>query len=163
MRKLLLKLILFGGIGFALLLTYIFGFTNGTKFAGANYIPESYQAKQISEDRLFKAVNQWRESQNKQTYITSPVLCGFATQRVKEIQSDWSHDGFKELSKTGEVYKFQNFSQTGENILRDFSEENGGLESWLNSPTHRANLDSDFTHSCIRCENNYCVQLFGKY
>lgn len=157
MRKLLFKLILFGGIGFALLLTYIFGFTNGTKFAAANYNPEINKIKQIDEDRLWEVVNEWREKQGKSLYKTDIVLCGYANERVKKIQSDWSHDGFHTLKKVDQ------FTTLGENILNDFDNEETGLNSWLNSTTHKANLDENFSHSCIRCENNYCVQLFGKY
>lgn len=161
MRKLLLKLILFGGIVFALLLTYIFGFTNGTKFTKANAVPESQQSRLVDENELWTIANNWREEQGKTAYTINPILCGFADQRVDEIQTDFSHKGYLLISEN-KIHKAGGFYRTGENIARDFFNANDVFRSWLSSPTHRENLDENFTESCIRCENNYCVQLFGK-
>lgn len=111
---------------------------------------------QIDEDDLLSAVNTWRSESNFTAYKKSDILCGYATRRVKEIQVNWSHDGFENMPR------IDSFQILGENLSKDFYTSNKTLNSWLNSPSHKKNLTENFTYTCIRCENNHCVQIFAK-
>jgi len=158
MKKVMKHVPLLSLVGFILLLTYIFGFMSGTNFGKKTVTPQVCSAaKEVSEDKLLKVVNDWRTSKGKKNYKIDTILCGYATERVKEVKSDWSHKQFKTMNK------IDSFITLGENLSKDIFNEAEILNSWLNSPTHRENLENSFTHSCIRCEDNYCVQLFGKY
>lgn len=106
-------------------------------------------------------VNTWRKENGKQTYQTSPKLCEIATERVGDIQQDWSHNGF-----TGRI-KDTNYLLLGENLAKNFDDPELMLKAWLDSEGHRKNLTEDFTDTCVVCKFNekgssYCVQLFAK-
>jgi len=115
----------------------------------------------VDQDVLFESVQNWRLELGKEAYIADSQLCEFANKRVKEIQSDFSHSGYRKMAET-EIYKDGRYSKTGENLSEGVVYELELLNKWLTSPSHRDNLEDDFTHSCVRCENNYCVQIFGK-
>ena len=116
------------------------------------YVPEV-----ADEEDLWTEVNDWKYKEAGYTYSKSAILCEYADIRVEQIKTDWSHSGFKAISDSRGFYRL------GENLSNNLDTEYVILQSWLNSPTHKANLDENFTHSCIRCEDNYCVHLFGKY
>lgn len=125
-------------------------------FAQKPQTQELVPPQPIDEMELLSVVNNWRINQGKTEYYSDPTLCEYADLRVEQIKSDWSHDGFYAMQKDG------SFSLLGENLSRyDYSPEYVFGE-WLNSPEHRQNLERDFTHSCIRCEDNYCAHIFAK-
>lgn len=110
----------------------------------------------LSEEKLLGMINLWR---GNKAYIEDKNLCEIAEFRAWQIQKNFNHDGvYSEL-----VYGMTNFMRAGENLARDFSTERQTFEAWLASPTHKANLDADFTHSCIRCIEDDCVQIFAGY
>lgn len=146
---------------FALFMGVIFGglisYTYATDPRKEDYSSQRNAWKtEISESKLWEVVNTWREDNNLNQYIKDEVLCNYAESRISEIKNDWSHDGFKSMEK------IDNFSWLGENLSKETFGENQTLQMWLESPEHRENLEKDFTHSCIKCDNNYCVQIFGK-
>lgn len=108
------------------------------------------------ETELFSLVQQWRVENDLPQYEIDEKLCKYASVRLTEIQSDWSHSGFKKQSREA------GFNHTAENLGKDFQKPESMLNAWLNSETHRANLDRDYTHSCIKCENQHCVHWFRK-
>lgn len=120
--------------------------------------------KQVSEDRLWNTVNQWRVEQGKPAYEEDQKLCQFADRRAKEIQDNYSHEGFIAIGLEGsnELLSQTGFTFAGENLSSDFNTEKETLNAWLNSDTHRKNLNDSFKYSCIRCLDNRCVQLFGR-
>lgn len=125
------------------------------------YFPES-SPPVIEEKRLWTVVNNWKEEEDGYVYIYSEPLCSFASKRLEEVQKDWSHLGFlNDTSK--EIFKTTKFTNAGENLTKNQLAERYVLTEWLDSEDHRKNLEDPFTHSCIRCENNYCVQLFASY
>lgn len=121
----------------------------------------------LNEKLMWKLVNDWRKNQGKAEYVIDENLCSLADIRVSEIKTNWSHEGFKERGSSGsdELYS-TGFINVGENLAQStdgWSDENSLFYNWLNSPSHKENLDKDYSHSCVKCEDNYCVQLFGKY
>lgn len=113
----------------------------------------------LSNEKLLKIINDWRVSQNLAPYKVSEFLCGVADIRIKEIQTEYSHKGLR-------AHRWCPENETctvGENLNMDVISNQITLDSWLNSPPHRKILDSNFTHTCIRTEGLYAVQIFGYY
>ena len=111
----------------------------------------------LTEDHLWMAVRDWRISQKFQPYTTDQRLCSLAEVRLKEIKTDYSHNGFYKHLKDF------SYVDLGENLAKDFYSTNKTLSNWLNSPSHRENLDAKFTYSCIRTDARYVVQIFGNF
>lgn len=112
---------------------------------------------EIDSNKLQSLVNQWRKTNDYPQYIKSPGLCNYARERLEEIKTDWSHDQFMSDScnKTP-------FNYCGENLSRGYLYEEQTLQAWLDSPTHRENIEKDFVYMCVECKDGYCSQQFGK-
>jgi len=115
----------------------------------------------IEKEDMTKTVNEWSLKNKGYEYEELPTLCEFAKLRVKEIENDWSHDGFRKL--TNQIRKDTNAADLGENLAKDFADEPGVLTGWLNSPPHRKVLDHPYTHMCIETDGNHVVQLFATF
>lgn len=113
----------------------------------------------INEQILWSLIQDWRKNNNLQPYIKDQNTCNLAYIRASEIQTDFSHNSFNNHTNDFSYYKL------GENIAKgsSSSHENDILNIWINSPSHRENLDYPYTHSCISCLNNKCVQIFADY
>jgi hypothetical protein len=123
--------------------------------------PETYQEITMSQDKLWQLVNNWRIENNLNDYQKDYFLCGVAN----EIIENPSHDFSKENPETQEFISIMNengYSKYGIIASRDKQSERDILYYWITS-AQKDILQDSFTHSCIRCENNYCVQLFAKY
>ncbi|NKI31410.1 CAP domain-containing protein [Croceivirga thetidis] len=74
-----------------------------------------------------------------------------------------SHEHFSD--RASELNKKANAISVGENVARSFPTEKGVLQAWLNSPTHKATIESDYTHTGISITINpngepYFTQMF---
>lgn len=112
---------------------------------------------QINVAELSKSVNKWRVKEGLSPFKEDSFLCAVASERSKEIKTDWSHDGWKKYLK---YVKYVDF---GENLSSNFTPPFDPLASWLNSPSHKENLLKPYKYACIRCNNNYCAQEFANY
>lgn len=125
----------------------------------SNSTPPVVVQKQTSVDEeiLFNLVNEWRVNNNLKPLLVSEPLCDFASIRVEEIKKDFSHDkAFVHRKNTG--------INVGENLSAPFTNPNEQklLNAWLNSPTHKDNIaDDHYIYSCLKCSENYCVQIFS--
>lgn len=115
------------------------------------YIPDD-------ENDLFEAVNNWRVQTNRPAYKKSEATCDFASKRAPQLKDDYSHNGFHEMIDSLPYAKGTYFS---ENIAGGFIFADKTLKGWLASPPHRKALEADYTHSCIKCDSGYCVQIFS--
>lgn len=117
------------------------------------YIPDD-------ADDLFQTVNEWRIKEGYQPYKKSEVACSFALKRLPQVKTDWEagHKGFYELAKS-----YPSNTYWGENLAKGFIFTDRTLNGWLNSPLHRENLEKPFTHSCIKCDSGFCVQIFSYF
>lgn len=121
----------------------------------------SPQESLISAEKLMSTVNDWRYSQGLQIYKNDERLCELANARAVESQLDFSHKAFYkrvDSSSVGFGYK-----DLAENLISGYNDENKALNIWLSSPTHLKNLKYNYSHSCIGCDNNYCVQIFANF
>lgn len=117
----------------------------------------------VSSDKLFQLVNEWRVQNGYKAYIYSEFAESIATKRMNEVQENFTHDKFLSDAKAG-VYCYDCY--LGENLIKGYFPEEKELKSWLNSPSHRANLERPYTHSAIVCSNtaeNYCVHIFSYF
>lgn len=111
----------------------------------------------LSSDKLFQLVNEWRAQNGYQAFIYSDFAESIAIRRLPEVKKDWSHNGFS-------YEKYCDSCYLGENLSRGYLTEPEILNAWLNSPSHRENLELPFSHSAIVCDNteeNYCVHIFS--
>ena len=90
---------------------------------------------------IFNSVNEYRTTQGKNTLKIDELLCAVALYRARESKTDWSHAGFFQLGNR------LPFKQTGENLSKDFVNP---IQAWINSPTHKANLDGNYRYEIGR-------------
>lgn len=118
-------------------------------------------------EEVLAEVNNWR-SKSYGAYSYSEELCTVATKRLSEIKKDFSHNGFQNMVNEGLLSS--KFTRLGENLANynrdlikfDPPKARDYLKGWLDSQSHKENLLADFTHSCVKCDKGYCVQIFGK-
>ena len=108
------------------------------------------------EDSLWRLVQDWRVKNNYQAYTKSQNMCEIAKIRVKEIQTDWSHDKFQAV-------RWCENCNLGENLASSYENEAEALSAWEDSPSHLAELSKPYTHSCIEKDGYYITQIFGYY
>jgi hypothetical protein len=96
----------------------------------------------ISSQELFEIVNEAREKQGLHPLLKNPLLEEAAFNKAQALFKN------QEFAHNLPGYEFQDFveeteyhySVLGENLAIDFVTEQGVLNGWLTSPTHRANL-----------------------
>jgi uncharacterized protein YkwD len=117
---------------------------------------------ELNEQKLEDMSNVYRASQNKNQLKHDQLLCDLADTRLPQIKVDFSHDEFVPLTK---IYyaKHSELAGIGENLAKDFYTEVATFGAWLDSPTHKNNLDSYWETTCVKCEQTTCIQVFGRY
>ena len=122
-------------------------------------------SKNFSGNKLFGLVNEYRTKNGlKQLVIYSP-LCEFARIRSEQVQSDWPHNGYDQAAGQGTLFSTicPNCIKVGENLAKDYPNEEAILQAWIFSAYHKDNLDGDWDWGCAVCSaNNYATFLFGK-
>jgi uncharacterized protein YkwD len=121
----------------------------------------------LPTDKTWSYIQAYKTKTSK-AYIYDQALCPYAKDRANDMYDEFSHRLF--LDKTQhEVRGALQYKHLGENLI-SYSENEVLLNPqslkyrWLESKSHRANLDSTkFTHSCLSCNDRYCVQLFAGY
>lgn len=109
---------------------------------------------------LWSEINLWRVSAGLRPYHWNDGLCKYAAIRTEEIKTDWSHDKFWNYKQL--AWEDLHYIVLGENLARDFTDEVTALHAWLNSPTHRNNLEYSYTDSCVVTSGGYAVQMFAQ-
>jgi uncharacterized protein YkwD len=130
--------------------------TQVTVIATHEPTPNNPTSVPFSSEKLMTLINKWRVSQGLQPYTESTTTCTVAKIRLQETQENWSHDGFVEAHN-----KYAPQSYMSENLSRDSSSEQITLQDWILSPSHFDNLKKDYPHSCLKCENGFCVDIFS--
>lgn len=114
--------------------------------------------------KLFNLVNKYRSDHGLPQLQWFHPLCEYSKKRSQEATTDWSHTGFNEDSKTGLLWQYcPDCIRVGENLAEGYSSEEAILQGWINSPSHKANLDGDWTNACSYFYGNkYVSMIFGK-
>jgi uncharacterized protein YkwD len=77
-----------------------------------------------------------------------------------------SHDGF--VSRSENIMKVLGAKTVGENIAYNYNSPQAALAAWLNSPSHKENIEGNFTHFGISIRENattgkkYYTNIFAK-
>ena len=78
-------------------------------------------------------------------------------------RSQISHDGF--ANRSDELGELENAVATGENVAAGQTSATAVMNAWLNSSSHKENIEGNFTHIGIAAIQNsngtyYYTQLF---
>lgn len=95
-------------------------------------------------------VDDYRINKGFKPLPEDPRLCKLAEERVEEIITDWSHNGYTRRTPILFSSYCPECSRIGENLARGYTTPEDTLTAWLNSPLHRANLDQDYNMGCLR-------------
>lgn len=112
-----------------------------------------------SSNNLTGEVIKFREQNGKGSLSQPSSVCDFAKERLSELQTNYSHDGFSEMKeKTGEGTAAENIARTSKNM--------GGhyvvFDMWAKSDGHRNNMLGDYTEGCGYYDGRYAVLILGK-
>lgn len=111
-------------------------------------------------DPLIPLVNSVREQNGCKIPLKQNAnLTMAAKHRIEYVfNGHWSHDGnWKEISSH---YKGR---YLGENLARNFDNDENVIFAWLISKTHReVMLDCKYTDTGVARKGSYYIQLFGK-
>lgn len=151
-KKIIVRILLASVILFVSSAIFVAGYAFGSLEPKTKTYPDA--------NKLFQIVNEWRTENGYQPYLIDQRLCDIADIRLAQTSRNWSHD---EFIPTIDRYFQGNYSEKSENLARDFYDEQSTLKAWLNSPTHKENLDKDYQYSCIALDGNYVVQIFGNF
>lgn len=108
----------------------------------------------LNSSIIFSQVNTYRQSQGLSTLSEHDALCSLALIRAKDSVTDWSHKGF--FAKAEVIQNSYGFAEVVENLVKDYSEIEV-VPAWLDSPTHKRNLDVNLKYGCIRCYQLNCA------
>jgi uncharacterized protein YkwD len=99
-----------------------------------------------SEMELACVINDYRVSIGKNAFeIINHMSYKSQEHNMYMIQNNVvNHDNFE--SRANNIMQVLGAVSVGENVAYNFSSPSAVLNAWLNSPSHKANLDSDFTH-----------------
>lgn len=119
--------------------------------------PVDIQPPHVNEHNLEILVNKYRVSNGLTELPEDSNLCSYASTRAEQIKTEWDHVPFmnNRCATTG-------YGTCGENLAYGYSTEESTLNGWINSRSHRENLNRNWTATCIKCSGNYCAQEFGK-
>lgn len=133
-------------------------------FVGSTYSEgSSYDSSNYAQDVL-DIVNRERDARGLDALVLDETLCAAADVRAQEIAVRFEHyrlDGSKALSILPE-YGISYYA-AGENIAQGQRSAEEVMESWMNSPGHKANiLDEKYTKLGVGYDaaSNSWVQLF---
>lgn len=146
----------------AILITVVLSLIGMFSSAVVSYSPPT-PPPPITRDALMAEFNLYRKEHNLNPVKHSDLLCPFAEERVREIQTDWSHKGFR-----AEVDNFTNAHREidwiGENLAKEYDDAKAVFVAWDNSPTHKENLiNPEYSIVCFTVDNRHIVQMLGGF
>lgn len=153
---------------------------------GSNYGYYTYEQRQVEANRAsdttnpsntrkvlntyetYDLINDYRASKGLAKLKFNPAICPFTDIRLKQIHSDWSHNGW--LS-AGKYFRYVYF---GENLIKGYDTPKTAVDAWVSSPEHLKNIvDPHYTDTCIESDygtdntngelNVFVVQHFASF
>jgi len=118
-------------------------------------------AEPITTENLYQAFNQYRRAHDLQPVLWDDTLCPLAEIRVREILTEWNHNGY--LAKTNAFFeRHPTYVVAGENLARNYRTTAEVMDAWDQSPTHQANLVKPvFNRVCFAVHENHVTQQLG--
>ncbi len=129
-------------------------------------VPVAPQAKQI-EIEIMELINAYRINQGLNPlneHSTVKAVAYTHTDYMVEV-NNVSHDNFFQRKQSLQINANANI--VSENVAYGFSSAESVVNAWLNSPSHRENIEGDFTDFDISAEKNnegkwYFTNIFIK-
>ncbi len=119
------------------------------------------------ETQVIQLVNSHRESLGLNQLILNTVAYNYANEHNDYMiaKGSLSHDNFN--SRASKISSETNAKEVGENVAKDYSTAKAVFDGWINSPLHKENIESDFTHTGLSVKkdangNFYFTHIFFK-
>lgn len=133
-------------------------FSSMFAIAAFNIYKNTYGISRLDSFEIYNLVNEYRVQNKLKPLKWNPEMCPFAKKRLKEIHSDWSHNGF-EKAKLSYPHVY-----AGENLIKGYPDNKSSVEAWKISPPHNKEmLDPNFTDTCIATDAQFAVQEFASF
>ncbi|MCF7567328.1 CAP domain-containing protein [Sabulilitoribacter arenilitoris] len=127
---------------------------------------EKLESLSVSEE-ILELLNVHRASIGEDPLAKNDLATQLAEEHTRYMiaQNDISHDNFNERSDR--LFNEENATRTGENVAYGQQSAKYVMEAWINSSSHRTNIEGDFTHIGIAAIKNssgvyYFTQIFLK-
>lgn len=138
---------------------YILGHMHGQENQPALSTPKVVYSSGIKENQIFDLINKYRSSKNRDLLKTSKKLCLIASERLHEVKSNFSHDGYMDLDSSVAQLGYYH---RGENLAKDYWTNEDVVDAWTRSASHEANMvRPTYTDLCVRTDGNNVVAIFG--
>lgn len=116
-------------------------------------------------DQILALVNEHRQGIGLSSLSKNTTAEELAIEHTQYMigRSQISHDGFE--NRSDELGELENAVATGENVAAGQTSATAVMNAWLNSVTHKENIEGNFTHIGIAAIQNtngtyYYTQLF---
>lgn len=111
-----------------------------------------------ASDNLVTVANRVRKENGcKRNLVAINALNKAAKVEADRIVTDWSHNGYAETAR-----KYFKYRKIGENLARNFSNDEEIVNAWLNSPTHRAVLlDCSYKYAGVGRNGSHVAMYYG--
>lgn len=116
------------------------------------------EALGAASDNLITLANKVRKENGcKRNLVAHNSLNKAAQVEAQRITTDWSHNGYAETAR-----KYYKYNKIGENLARNYSNDDEIINAWLNSPTHRAVLlDCSYRHAGVGRVGSHVAMYYG--
>lgn len=125
----------------------------------------SFITMNADEQELFNAINDYRVSMGMNALQFDGTAYQVAQNHNAYMinKNRISHENFQHRAQ--ELNEKVNAVSVGENVAKNFPTNEGVLDAWLNSKSHREAIEGDFTHTGISITINpkgepYFTQIF---
>lgn len=125
----------------------------------------SFVTMNADEEALFNTINDYRVSMGMNALQFNQTAYQVAQNHNAYMinKNRISHENFQ--NRAQELNQKANAVSVGENVAKNFPTNEGVLEAWLNSKSHREAIEGDFTHTGISITINpagepYFTQMF---
>lgn len=101
------------------------------------------------EEELFEMINHYRIENGYNPLVFSAEAYQIAQEHNAYMITEGkiSHDNFSK--RASKLAKETNAVFVAENVAKDFGTNQGALNGWLNSNSHKKTIEGDFSHSAV--------------
>ena len=118
-------------------------------------------------EKILEVINIYRKTKNLKPLVSNinAKKCALKHSNYMAENGEMNHYNFKDRSKT--LIILENAEKTGENVAFGYNTAKDLVKAWINSPSHKANIEGDFTNSGVGTiiDDNgtlYFTQVFFK-
>lgn len=116
---------------------------------------------------ILKHINNYRNSHGLKSLINNRTAKCQALSHSKHQGNNYQMSHTGSSSRAAVIFKLENASFYGENVAFGYSSTKKLVQAWINSESHRKNIEGDFTYSGIGTIANdkgvlYFTQIFFK-